>query len=365
MSVGRLDRIDSHIVAFDATKDMSKLGAQMSAAVSLGAAVCAARSLRRPLFLHFASEFHQRSGGLPKTLFLPRPVVTLFGAEPRWLGRVRLREICLIPDESAVTSCASLREFFAAASRIGDEFIKKNSDDLTAHIVDTSGGIRYTNFDSLQHCVEVVEEAIKDAQLVTPAPSSLRIGIVVDGSLCFKPETQKYALIEGSEITGGQLAEMIAALCKEKKVISYVEDVHHENDVTEMQRLMARIGDTCVIAGNNVYAGNLDNVTRGIDKKLTNACVVRMNDCGTVSKTMEVARTFLNYKGASVVVAGEAVEGQGAQLADLAVGVGARYIRCGGMLRADHVAGVEPSAFRREGTRSSGLAGAATDTTTV
>lgn len=102
---------------------------------------------------------------------------------------------------------------------------------------------------------------------------------------------------------------------------------------------MRSIGDTCVIAGNNVYAGNLDNVTRGIDKKLTNACVVRMNDCGTVSKTMEVARTFLNYKGASVVVAGEAVEGQGAQLADLAVGVGARYIRCGGMLRADHVAG--------------------------
>ena len=243
------------------------------------------------------------------------------------MGKVRVREVCLV---------AKSQDFgFATLQKLTQllDHIPTKLDDMTTN---NDGALRYNGYESLPQLVDQVEELMKDCGLASG--KDFTIGLVVDASLCFKAESQKYALIEGTDYTGAQVAEILAQLTRDKKNVTYLEDTHHDTDVAEMRRLMSRVGGTVCIAGNNIYGGNIEAVRRGTKELLTNSCVIRMNDCGTVTDAIRVARAFSEYKGSSITVASEGIEGNGAFLADFAVAIGARFIRVGGVGRGEHAA---------------------------
>ena len=330
-SVHGLHALDAALVEADGTTNFATLGANVCAAASAALALAASRSLRRPLFYEMSSIFHS-DRGRPAKFHTPVPMVTLFGAEPKVFGKTRLREICVAPALGTPTATA-LQQIASVVA----EAVHKLADDANCPSTNPDGSLRFNAYDTVQQAVELAEDCIREAKLQPGV--DMFVGIVADGAWCFK-ESQKYALADAmGEVNGAQLAEVYANLCREKKSLCYLEDTHQENDKVEMRRLMARVGQQVAVAGNNVYAANPAAIAAGAAEQLSNHLVVRLNDAGTISNALDGARTFVRgYKGAGLAVAGEAVEQKGAFLAQLATGIGARYFRCGGLLRA---AGVE------------------------
>jgi len=123
--------------------------------------------------------------------------------------------------------------------------------------------------------------------------------------------------------------------------VTYIEDPFVEGEKIEMARLMHRIGSTgaVVIAGNNVYASRAANAQTAAAARTSNAIVLRANDAGTVTELLSTAANFVGgMDGANLIVGTESVEGMGENIVDIAVAIGARYIRAGGLLRSERAA---------------------------
>jgi enolase len=327
VSVTGQEAFDTKLRELDGTANFARLMSHVAACISVNAAKVAATSLGQRLHLHLAASYYPL-GEQPRGFFIPTPIFTLFSTEPKNMGRVRVREVCLIPSKGHEFSALTLQKMTQML-----DFVPTKLEELSTN---ADGAFKYNGYESLPQLVDFVEELLKEAGLA--AGKDFSVGLVIDAGLCYKADTQKYSLVEGTDYTGAQVAEVLAQLTRDKKSVVYLEDTHHDGDVAEMRRLMSRVGTTVTIAGSNCYAGNVDAIRRGVKEMLTNNCVIRLNDCGTVTDAIKAARSFAEYLGSTLTVCGEAVEGNGQFLADFAVAIGARFVRVGGLCREQHAA---------------------------
>jgi enolase len=372
---------DEWIATSDGTSTLTHLLAPTAAALSLCVAQAAAQILQLPLYRHLSSL-----GGISRpvvpgvpshmaasAMFLPRPIITVFSTDPKYMGRVRVREVCLIPMHNAlsistaaaaVQSNASLEQqqeqaagdippapagvasqagaYAAFSPRFAQQlqcvfdFLMVKLDDPPTN---PDGSIKFNGYESLVHVVDLVEEAVRDSQCGAVMGVDVQVGIVVDAALCFRADTGKYAFVEGTDYSGAQLAETLAQLCKDKKV-AYLEDTHHEHDIAELRRLMHRCGASTVVASQHIFAGDVDAISSKAPQMVCNHLVMRLSDHGTLTNMIRCAHDFrVAYPGATVGVVSDSNEGSSSSAAvDLAVALGARFVRIGGMLRSEHAA---------------------------
>lgn len=351
---------DEVLFTADGTTSLSTLLSPTIAALSLSVARLGAAVLQVPLYKHIASlgcALRFPVPGTPNHLkhaafYLPRPIVTMLSTEPRLMGKVRIREVCLIPTLNATTPSSAAAAVavgaegqcapFAALSPKMVQQLHAVYEFLMARLEEPAtsadGSIRYNGYDTPQQAIELIEEAVRDSNSGLVLGADVQVGLVIDSSLCFRPDTQKYVFVEGTEYSGAQLAELLAQLVRDKKV-AYIEDSHHELDTNELRRLMHRVGATATIAGQHIFAGDTVSIEKGAKDLIANNMVIRLCDHGTVSNAISNAARFLTgYPGATLSITTDTNEGDGASIADVAVGVGARYLRVGGLLRSEHAA---------------------------
>ncbi|CUF20113.1 enolase, putative [Bodo saltans] len=378
---------DEVIATADGTSTLSTILAPTAAALSISVAQAAASILQTPLYRYLGSlngVTRPVVPGVPPHLasaamFLPRPIVTIFSTEPRHMGKVRVREVCLIPLHNGLTTstatatvqanltgeqqqqgsptttdpytplvssptCTQCGAFAAFSPRlvqqlqaVYDYLIQKLDDPPT----NPDGSIKFNSYETLIHVVELVEEAVRESQSGATIGVDFQIGLVVDAALCFRTETAKYSFVEGTEYSGAQLAEALAQLCRDKK-IAYIEDTHHENDHAEMRRLMHRVGSTTVIASQHVFGGDLTAIATHAPQMLVNHMMMRLSDHGTLTHAVRCASTFrAAYPGATIGIIGDSNESSATSSSatiDVAVALGARFVRIGGLLRSEHAA---------------------------
>lgn len=324
--------VDDAIKAADGTLNLACLGANICAAASACAAQLSADLQHLPPFLTLAPLFHLN--GRPSKFHVPTPVVTLFSCEPPMFGKTRLREVCIIPSPLTPLSTA-LRQL----SRVTECAVEKLADDAQSPSVNTDGSLKYTSFDAPSAAIELAEDCIKDAGLI--AGQDIFVGLVIDGALSHKHESHKYSFMDtAGEWSGAQLAEFLATLVKEKKSLVYLEDTHNEKDTQEMRRLMARVGNVICLCGTNAYAGDVNAIAQGAKEMQTNTMGLKLNDFGTITDAIAGARQFVDaYPGASLVTVSELSEHKPEFSADFATAIGSVFFRCGGLLKANHVAG--------------------------
>lgn len=313
--------LDARMCALDGTDNKAQLGANAILAVSLAAAKAAAQDAGVPLFRHINSLF----GGVPMTL--PVPMMNIINGGEHADNNVDIQEFMIQP-----VSMGSFRE----ALRCGAEVFHALKKVLQARGLATSvgdeGGFA-PNLASNAEALAVIAEAV--------AAAGYRLGEDVTLALdCASSEFYRdgvYHLAgEGRRFDAAGFADYLADLAARYPITS-IEDGMDESDWDGWRVLTQRIGDRVQLVGDDLFVTNTRILSRGIRDHIANAILIKFNQIGSLSETLDAIR-MAHAAGYKAVISHRSGETEDTTIADLAVATGAGQIKTGSLCRSDRVA---------------------------
>jgi enolase len=308
--------IDATLLSLDGTENKSKLGANAILGVSLAAARAAANAYDLPLYRYL--------GGVNARL-LPVPLLNVINGGQHADNGLEVQEFMLVP-KGADTFSDALRwgvETFHHLKRILKE--KK-----LATGVGDEGGFA-PNLGSNKEALELLVDAIKAAGY---KPGE-QIALAMDVAATEFFDKGKYHL-EGKSITSDQMIDYLAELTSKFPIVS-IEDGLAEDDWAGWKKLTERLGKSCQLVGDDLFVTNVSRLERGIQEKVGNAILIKVNQIGTLTETlaaMDLARAH-RY---GIVVSHRSGETEDSTIADLAVATGAGQIKTGSASRSERMA---------------------------
>ncbi len=310
--------IDAAMLALDGTENKSKLGANAILAVSMAAARAAAEACGLPLYRYL--------GGAAARV-LPVPMMNIINGGVHADNNLDIQEFMIVPAGAAS---------FAEALRMGAETFhnlhKILRDMKLATGVGDEGGFApnlKSNAEALGLIVAAIEQAGyragRDIYLALDAAAS---------SFC---KRGKYELSgEGRTLTSGQLIDYYEDLISRYPIIS-IEDGLAEGDWDGFEEMTSRLGERVQIVGDDIFVTNPKLLAEGISRGAANAILIKLNQIGTVTETLETI-ALAKRAGYATVISHRSGETEDPFIADLAVGVNAGQIKTGSVSRSERVA---------------------------
>jgi enolase len=308
--------LDQKLRALDGTDTKARLGANALLGVSLAAAHAAAAAAGQPLY---------RWLGGAAAHVLPAPMMNVINGGAHADNNVDLQEFMLYPLGAPT---------FAEALRYGAEVFHKLRAVLQekgyATGVGDEGGFA-PNLGSNREAIELVLRAIEQAGY---RPGE-QIAIALDPAASEFHEQGRYEL-EGKSLSSDEMVEFWADWCGRYPIVS-IEDGLAEQDWDGWARLTQRLGKRVQLVGDDLFVTNPAILAQGIEKNVANAILVKVNQIGTLTETLEAIRVA-RAAGYSVVISHRSGETEDTTIADLAVATGAGQIKTGSLCRTDRVA---------------------------
>lgn len=313
---------DQLLYNLDGTPNKSKLGANAILAVSTAVCKAGAASVGMPMYRYLKEKY-----GLTKELHIPTPIFNLINGGQHGAGNLDFQEFHVIPTSNKT---------FAQALELGVEMymaleqvlITKNA----IHSVGVEGGFApnlFTNLDAL----ELLLETMKRTQYAFG--QDLFLGLDVAANTIYK--NGKYVIRDREQpFTSAELIEYYKNLNTKYHIFS-LEDPFDEDDWGAWKELTAQISDHVVIVGDDLLTTNKERLQRAIKEKSCTSILVKPNQIGTISETVEVIK-IAKDAGFQVVVSHRSGETNDDFIADFAVGMGANYTKFGAPIRGERVA---------------------------
>ncbi len=319
-ALGGLDEqsaLDEALIALDGTESKSRVGANAILGISLGAAHAAAAATGQPLYRFI--------GGDDATL-LPAPMMNVLNGGAHADNSVDVQEFMLYPLGA---------ESFSEALRWGAEVFHTLKTVLLDRKYSTSvgdeGGFA-PNLGSNDEALELILEAIDRAGY--KAGSDISIALDPAASEFFKGEA--YVLeSEDRSLDSAEMVEFWADWVDRYPIVS-IEDGLAEDDWKGWSQLTAKLGETTQLVGDDLFVTNPTILARGIKEKSANAILIKVNQIGTLTETLEAMRMAKAAKFASVI-SHRSGETEDTTIADLAVATGAGQIKTGSLCRTDRI----------------------------
>ncbi len=321
MDASDIYAVDGAMIAADGTKDKSRLGANAILAVSIAAARAASIAMDIPLYRFLGGISGNR---------LPVPMMNILNGGAHAANTVDTQEFMIMPVgapsfKEALRWCAEVFHALAAilksrglATSVGDE-----------------GGFA-PNLSSDEETIETILEAVKKAGY-EPGKDFM---IAMDAASSeWKSEKGKgfYKLPKaGTEYTSDELIEHWAALCEKYPIIS-IEDGLDEEDWEGWQKLTARLGGKVQLVGDDLFVTNTQRLSRGIELGAGNAILIKLNQIGSVSETLEAIK-MAHKAGYTAISSHRSGETEDTTIADLAVALNTCQIKTGAPSRSERVA---------------------------
>jgi enolase len=318
MDVNAQGEIDRAMIRLDGTPNKSLLGANAILAVSLASAHAAARAAGVGLYRHLG-------GSAP--LQMPVPMMNIINGGAHANNSVDLQEFMILP-----VGADSLCE----AVRYGAEVFHALKSVLHARGLNTAvgdeGGFA-PDLSSNEAAIEVILEAITKAGF--SAGKDIYLGLDAAASEFYKDG--KYVLAsEGREFTAEQFTDYLADWVRQYPIIS-IEDGLDESDWDGWKYHTERLGDQLQLVGDDLFVTNTAIFREGIKKKIANSILIKPNQIGTLTETLEAIRMAADA-GYSAVVSHRSGETEDVTIADIAVATSATQIKTGSLSRSDRVA---------------------------
>ncbi|HCZ48712.1 MAG TPA: phosphopyruvate hydratase [Gammaproteobacteria bacterium] len=314
-------RIDAVMTDLDGTDNKSQLGANAMLAVSLAAAHAAAASRDMPLYRHI----NALCGGVE--MCLPVPMMNILNGGAHADNSVDLQEFMVIP---------AGRPTFSEALRCGAEIFQALKKLLRQRGLNTAvgdeGGFA-PDLASNEEALKVVLDSIGAAGYA--AGDEVRLALDVASSEFYK-DGQYQLASEGRALSSAQFVDYLADLAGRYPVIS-IEDGQAEDDWDGWKRLTERLGASVQLVGDDLFVTNPAILRRGIDTGVANSILIKVNQIGTLTETLEAVR-MAREAGYTAVISHRSGETEDTTIADIAVGSGAGQIKTGSLSRSDRVA---------------------------
>jgi enolase len=315
--------LDQKLINLDGTVNKSRLGSNAILSVSQAALKAAAAAYRMPLYLYIHKKY-----ALTQSLNqLPAPTFNIINGGAHGAGNLDFQEFHIIP---------SLRFPYHQALTMGEEIyqsLKKVLKQRRAiHSVGDEGGFApnlFTNMDAL----EIILESIHNSRY--QFAKDIFLGLDVAASYFFK-NNHYYIKDRAQPYTSQELIAYYVQLNREYRLFS-LEDALEQDSWEDWSKLTSQLGQDTIIVGDDLLTTNKKRVEKAISKKACNAILVKPNQIGTISETVEVIK-ICRQAGWQIIVSHRSGETGDTFIADFAVGIGADLTKFGAPARGERIA---------------------------
>ena len=313
--------LDLAMIKLDGTENKATLGANAILAVSLAAAKAAAQDQDLPLYAHIANL-----NGTPGVYSMPVPMMNIINGGEHADNNVDIQEFMVQPVGAKT---------FSEGLRMGTEIFHHLKAVLKARGLSTAvgdeGGFA-PNLASNEDALKVISEAVANAGYKLGTDVTLALDCAASEFY----EDGKYNLSgEGQVFTAEGFADYLKGLTERYPIIS-IEDGLDESDWAGWKILTDKIGEKTQLVGDDLFVTNTKILKEGIDKKIANSILIKFNQIGTLTETLEAIQ-MAKAAGYTAVISHRSGETEDSTIADLAVGTSAGQIKTGSLCRSDRV----------------------------
>jgi enolase len=311
--------LDNHLLQLDGTPNKSRLGANAILSVSMSAAQAAAQTSGLPLYAYL---------GKGENFTLPVPLVNILNGGSHADNNVDIQEFMIAP--AGISS-------YSEAIRAGAEVFHHLKKTLKTKGYNTSvgdeGGFA-PNLGSNEEALELILQSIQNAGYVPGKDVYLALDVAasefyIDGRYVFKKS-------DGSEKSIDQMIDFYTSLVDKYPIIS-IEDGFDEDDWEGWKVMTEELGEKIQLVGDDIFVTNLDRFKKGIENGIGNSILIKLNQIGTVTETMDTI-DLANLVGYTTVVSHRSGETEDTFISDFVVGINGGQIKTGSMSRSDRVA---------------------------
>ena len=313
--------VDQIMLEIDGTKNKSKLGANAILGVSLAVAKAAAMEAGQSLFRYI--------GGVNANT-LPVPMMNILNGGSHADNSIDFQEFMVMPVKA---------DTFSEALRMGTEVfhnLKKVLHDkgLSTNVGDEGGFA--PNITSNEEAIEVILKAIEKAGYKPGVDIFIAMDAAASEFYEAKTKTYHFKKSSGKKLKSAEMVEFWAKWAKKYPIIS-IEDGLDENDWTGWKQLTEKIGDTMQLVGDDLFVTNVDFLQKGIDQGVANSILIKVNQIGTLTETINAVNLARrnSYKSVMSHRSGETEDNT---IADLAVALNTGQIKTGSASRSDRMA---------------------------
>ena len=309
--------IDELLINLDGTENKSVLGANSILGVSMAVAHAAAKYKNIPLY---------RSLGNENSSLMPMPMMNIINGGSHADNSVDIQEFMIMPFGA---------RSFSEALQMGTEIFHHLKEVLKKKGMATSvgdeGGFA-PNLKSNEEALEVIEKAIVQSGL----QSGKDVFFALDVAASELFENDKYNLFsEGKSLTSEEMVQYLASLARNHPIVS-IEDGLDENDWKGWTALTKELGNKVQIVGDDLTVTNISRLKRAIEEKSMNAILIKLNQIGTVSETLQ-AINMAKESSFGAIISHRSGETEDTTIADLSVAMGMGQIKTGSASRTDRV----------------------------
>jgi enolase len=314
--------LDGRMIELDGTPTKSRLGANAILAVSLAGARAAALGRSVPLYRYLG----ELASAAPR---MPLPMTNMISGALHAGGNLDIQDVLIIP--CGARDYRTQLEWIVRVYRRLGRLLRDAGHE--GYLVGDEGGYApqlSTNREAIEFVMRAIEAApLRPGDDVTIALDVAATHFYQDGEYHFLTEN-------GQRFTQQQMIDHLDAWFS-KFPIASIEDGLAESDWEGWRELTARLGDRVMLVGDDLFATNEKLLRRGIDEKVANAVLIKVNQIGTLTETLRTMRLAREH-GYKCIVSARSGETEDDFLADLAVGTAADYIKIGGVARSERLA---------------------------
>ncbi len=310
------ERIDSLMINLDGTRQKMKFGANAILAVSMSVKKLSAKIKKKPLYRTFL---------IKNNFKLPYPLMNIINGGAHANNGLRIQEFMIRPDRA---------QNFSEAMRICFLVIKNLSKLIKARRLSTSvgdeGGFA-PMINNNEQALKLIVLAIKKSGFINGRDVSICLDVAANELY----KNKKYSIHSKSLISVEKTINEYKKIIKKYKIKS-IEDPFAENDWTAWSKLMRSINKVQIV-GDDLYVTNLERLKKGFLNMSSNAILIKLNQIGTVSETLEVIK-FAQIIGFKTIISHRSGDSEDTFIADLAVGTNSSQIKTGSLARSERVA---------------------------
>ncbi len=310
--------VDQAMMELDGTKNKGRLGANAILGVSLAAAHASALDAGVPLYryLNTSGEF-----------IMPVPMMNIINGGSHADNSVDLQEFMILP-----VGAPTFREAIRYGAEVFHNLAKVLKAKGLATTVGDEGGFA-PDLSSNEEAIEVILEAIVNAGY----KPGVDIFLGMDAAASEFYKEGKYELTsEGKTLSAGEMTDLFADWVEKYPIIS-IEDGLYENDWEGWKELTDRVGDKIQLVGDDLFVTDPATLKEGIAKGVANSILIKVNQIGTLTETLDAINTA-HAAGYTAVVSHRSGETEDTTIADLCVAMGTGQIKTGSLSRSDRVA---------------------------
>lgn len=321
---------DQALIEADGTRLKQKLGGNAITATSFAVAEAGAHVTQTELFLHLAKAYHG-ADAVPSSFSLPRPLVNIINGGKHAGGELQIQEFMIIP-RAGNTFKKNLQMITEVYHHLGKILTGKYG--VSAKNLGDEGGYA-PSLNVPDEALTLIEEAIKSAGYSVGQD----VFLALDCAASEFYKDGKYEIEKGKFLGPDEVIDYYLKLRRDHPALISIEDPLDEKDYSTWIKLTEKFTSEfpgTMIVGDDLYTTNTDLISKGVQEKWANTLLLKVNQIGTISEAMDAARMIFNDKG-QVIVSHRSGETPNTLISDLAVAIGAGFIKTGATARGERV----------------------------